>query len=41
MMNIAPTEFPAKWVSEVFTGGDFDMTIIAHAEPMDIDIYAR
>ena len=40
-MNIAPTEFPAKWVSEVFTGGDFDMTIIAHAEPMDIDIYAR
>jgi peptide/nickel transport system substrate-binding protein len=28
-------------VSEVFTGGDFDMTIIAHAEPMDIDIYAR
>jgi peptide/nickel transport system substrate-binding protein len=40
-MNIVPTEFPAKWVSEVFTGGDFDMTIIAHAEPMDIDIYAR
>lgn len=40
-MNIATTEFPAKWMSEVFTGGDFDMTIIAHAEPMDIDIYAR
>jgi peptide/nickel transport system substrate-binding protein len=40
-MSIVPTEFPAKWVSEVFTGGDFDMTIIAHAEPMDIDIYAR
>jgi peptide/nickel transport system substrate-binding protein len=40
-MNIVPTEFPAKWVSEVFTGGDFEMTIIAHAEPMDIDIYAR
>ena len=30
-MNIVPTEFPAKWVSEVFTGGDFEMTIIAHA----------
>lgn len=40
-MNIVPTEFPAKWVSEVFSGGDFEMTIIAHAEPMDIDIYAR
>lgn len=40
-MKIVPTEFPAKWVSEVFTGGDFDMTIIAHSEPMDIDIYAR
>jgi peptide/nickel transport system substrate-binding protein len=40
-MNIVPTEFPAKWVSEVFTGHDFEMTIIAHAEPMDIDIYAR
>jgi peptide/nickel transport system substrate-binding protein len=40
-MNIVPTEFPAKWVSEVFTGNDFEMTIIAHAEPMDIDIYAR
>ncbi|MFC7395794.1 ABC transporter substrate-binding protein [Chelatococcus sp. GCM10030263] len=40
-MTIVPTEFPAKWVSEVFTGHDFDMTIVAHAEPMDIAIYAR
>jgi len=40
-MNIVPTEFPAKWISEVFKGGDFDMTIVAHAEPMDIGIYAR
>lgn len=40
-MKIVPTEFPAKWVSEVFSGGDFDMTIVAHAEPMDIEIYAR
>ena len=40
-MNIEPTEFPAKWVQDVFTGHDFDMTIVAHAEPMDIDIYSR
>jgi peptide/nickel transport system substrate-binding protein len=40
-MTITPTEFPAKWVSEVFTGHDFDMTIVAHAEPVDIAIYAR
>ncbi|NML76438.1 ABC transporter substrate-binding protein [Rhizobium sp. S-51] len=40
-MNIEPTEFPAKWVQDVFKGTDYDMTIVAHAEPMDIDIYAR
>ncbi len=40
-MKIEPTEFPAKWVKDVFTDKDFDMTIVAHAEPMDIDIYAR
>jgi peptide/nickel transport system substrate-binding protein len=40
-MSIAPTEFPAKWIQEVFKDTDFDMTIIAHAEPMDIAIYAR
>ncbi|MDR3514605.1 MAG: ABC transporter substrate-binding protein [Azospirillaceae bacterium] len=40
-MTIEPTEFPAKWVHDVFTEHDFDMTIVAHAEPMDIDIYAR
>ncbi|MBW9052130.1 ABC transporter substrate-binding protein [Rhizobium mesosinicum] len=40
-MNIEPTEFPAKWVKDVMTGRDYDMTIVAHAEPMDIDIYSR
>ncbi|MCO5731767.1 ABC transporter substrate-binding protein [Rhizobium sp. SSA_523] len=40
-MSIETTEFPAKWVADVFKGGKFDMTIVAHAEPMDIDIYAR
>ncbi|CUX58126.1 ABC transporter, substrate binding protein (oligopeptide) [Agrobacterium tomkonis CFBP 6623] len=40
-MTIETTEFPAKWVADVLKGADYDMTIIAHAEPMDIDIYAR
>ncbi|PZU85309.1 MAG: ABC transporter substrate-binding protein [Shinella sp.] len=40
-MNIEPTEFPAKWVQDVLKGRDYEMTIVAHAEPMDIDIYAR
>ncbi len=40
-MNIVPSEFPAKWIEEVFTNIDYDMTIIDHAEPMDIDIYSR
>jgi peptide/nickel transport system substrate-binding protein len=40
-MNIVPSEFPAKWIEEVFTNKDYDMTIIDHAEPMDIDIYSR
>jgi peptide/nickel transport system substrate-binding protein len=40
-MTIEPTEFPAKWVQDVFKATDYDMTIVAHAEPMDIDIYAR
>ncbi|NDV87100.1 ABC transporter substrate-binding protein [Aurantimonas aggregata] len=40
-LQIVPTEFPARWVDEVFTRHDFDMTIVAHAEPLDIGIYAR
>ncbi len=40
-MNIETTEFPAKWVSDVLKAADYDMTIVAHAEPMDIDIYSR
>lgn len=40
-LNIETTEFPAKWVADVFKGSNYDMTIVAHAEPMDIDIYAR
>lgn len=40
-LTIETTEFPAKWVSDVFKGGNYEMTIVAHAEPMDIDIYSR
>lgn len=31
----------AQWLEQVFKGKDFDMTIISHVEPMDINIYAR
>lgn len=31
----------AQWLETVHKGGDFDLTIISHVEPMDIDIYAR
>lgn len=40
-LNIEPNEFPAKWIDEVFIKYDYDVTIIDHAEPMDIDIYSR
>ena len=31
----------AQWLSQVFKGKDYDLTIISHTEPMDIGIYAR
>lgn len=31
----------AQWLETVFKGADFDLTIISHTEPLDIDIYAR
>ena len=40
-LKIIPTEFPAKWIEEVFRAKDYDMTIVAHTEPLDIDIYGR
>jgi peptide/nickel transport system substrate-binding protein len=38
--EIVPMEW-AQWLEQVFRGSDFDMTIVAHTEPMDIEIYAR
>lgn len=40
-MTIEPTEFPGQWLQEVFTARNYAMTLIAHAEPLDIGIYAR
>ena len=31
----------AQWLSEVFRNYDFDLTIVAHTEPDDMEIYAR
>ncbi len=31
----------AQWLEQVFNGKDFDLTIVSHTEPMDINIYAR
>jgi len=39
-LEIVPMEW-AQWLEQVFTNKDFDLTIIAHTEPNDIDIYGR
>ncbi|WMS40804.1 ABC transporter substrate-binding protein [Acuticoccus sp. MNP-M23] len=38
--SIRPVEW-AEWLSKVFKGKDFDLTVVAHTEPQDINIYAR
>jgi peptide/nickel transport system substrate-binding protein len=35
-VTIDVLEFPARWLDEVFTRADYDMSIIAHVEPRDI-----
>jgi peptide/nickel transport system substrate-binding protein len=39
-VEIIPVEW-AQWLEQVFQGRDYDMTIVSHTEPMDIEIYAR
>lgn len=39
-VELVPVEW-AQWLSDVFRGKNYDMTIISHVEPMDLDIYAR
>lgn len=31
----------AQWLEQVFKGKDFNLTIVSHTEPMDINIYAK
>ena len=31
----------AQWLEQVFKNKDFDLTVISHTEPMDIEVYAR
>ncbi|MBT8472970.1 MAG: ABC transporter permease subunit [Marinicaulis sp.] len=31
----------AQWLDQVFTNKNYDLTIVSHTEPLDIDIYAR
>jgi len=38
--ELVPMEW-AQWLDNVFKQTNFDMTIVSHTEPMDIDIYAR
>jgi peptide/nickel transport system substrate-binding protein len=35
-VRIDQLEFPAQWLSQVFTDADYDMSIIAHVEPRDM-----
>lgn len=39
-VEIVPVEW-AQWLSDVFKGRNYDLTIISHVEPLDLDIYAR
>jgi peptide/nickel transport system substrate-binding protein len=38
--EIIPLEW-ADWLKQVFTEKDYDMSIVSHTEPNDIDIYSR
>ena len=31
----------ATWIDRIFLGGDYDMTIIGHSEPRDINVYGN
>jgi peptide/nickel transport system substrate-binding protein len=39
-LDIIPVEW-AQWLDQVFTKKDYDLTIVSHTEPNDIDIYSR
>jgi len=39
-LEIIPVEW-AQWLDQVFKAKDYDLTIVSHTEPNDIEIYAR
>ncbi|EKF19650.1 ABC transporter substrate-binding protein [Nitratireductor pacificus] len=39
-LEIIPVEW-AQWLEQVFKNKDYDLTVISHTEPNDINIYAR
>ncbi|XHB99059.1 ABC transporter substrate-binding protein [Nitratireductor sp. ac15] len=39
-LEIIPVEW-AQWLEQVFKNKDYDLTIVSHTEPNDINIYAR
>ncbi|MHA1522968.1 MAG: ABC transporter substrate-binding protein [Alphaproteobacteria bacterium] len=39
-LEIIPIQW-SQWLSQVFKGKDYDLTIVSHTEPLDIGIYAR
>lgn len=39
-VKLVPMEW-AQWLDQVFKRSDFELTIIAHVEPRDLEIYAR
>lgn len=39
-VSIEPIEFP-QWLERVYKNKEYDLSIIAHTEPLDIEIYSR
>ncbi|MHA6627452.1 ABC transporter substrate-binding protein [Pseudonocardia sichuanensis] len=39
--QIEPLEFPARWLEEVLTNADYDLSIVAHVEPRDIRTFGN
>jgi peptide/nickel transport system substrate-binding protein len=40
-VELETLEFPAVWLEDVFTGQDYDMSIIAHVEPRDFGTFGN
>ncbi|WP_199183905.1 ABC transporter substrate-binding protein [Cryobacterium sp. Y57] len=38
--DVTTLEFPAIWLDEVFSGHDYDMSLIMHSEPRDVSVFA-